>query len=166
MDDDNKDLDAEMKAWLEALSTDLTKRMDKVQECLININNYLIAMEHSGYSTTKEDADVAAPAKAKPNHNDIAKALEDNTKYAMDATRRTFLKDKMESSKSLVISKIVEHVMNNLFITKPRPEVPTKMPLPTTTSSSHHKTRILPIIQPYYHNNGKEEPLPWLNHCE
>ena len=30
MDDDNKDLDAEMKAWLEALSTDLTKRMDKV----------------------------------------------------------------------------------------------------------------------------------------
>jgi hypothetical protein len=124
-------------------------------------------MEHSGYSTTKEDADIAAPTKAKPNHDDVAKALKDNTKCAMDATRRTFLKDKMESSKSLVISKIMEHVMNNLFITKLGPKTPPKTPLPTTTCSSHHKTRILPIIQPCYHNNGKEEPLPsWLNRCE
>jgi hypothetical protein len=44
MGDDDKDLDTEMKTWLEAFSTDLTKHMDKVHECLVNINNYLISM--------------------------------------------------------------------------------------------------------------------------
>lgn len=79
MGDDNKDLVAKMKAGLEAFSTDLTKNMDKVQECLVNVNNYLIAMEHSGYSTTKEDANVVALAKAKPDHSGIAKALKDKS---------------------------------------------------------------------------------------
>jgi len=42
---DNNTMSPEMKAWLEAFSTNLTKRMDNVQEHLINANARLSNME-------------------------------------------------------------------------------------------------------------------------
>ena len=107
----------------EAFATDIPKHMKKVQEHLIKVGNYLITMEHGGHSATKEDTDTAAAAKAKQECNDVAKALEEDTKRVMEATGRPFLKEKMGSSKTLGIPEIVEQVTNNLF-TQQEPKAP------------------------------------------
>lgn len=120
--------------------------MDKVQEHLIKVDNYLITMEHGGHSATKEDTDAAAAAKAKQECNDVAKALEEDTKRVMEATGRTFLKEKMESSKTLGIPEIMEQVINNLF-TQPEPKAPQRR------CCHHHYCTPPPIQDPSRSSN-------------
>jgi hypothetical protein len=55
-------MSTEMKEWFDALAVDLSKRIDKVQEHLINVDAHLSNMEHEG---SKENTDVAATTKAK-----------------------------------------------------------------------------------------------------
>lgn len=86
-------------------------------------------MEHRGLTSNKEDAHTTAAAKAKVERNAIAEDHED-TKHAMEAVRRAFLKENMESSKSSAIPEIVEQVTNNLFVTPLEPKALPKKLLP------------------------------------
>jgi hypothetical protein len=98
MADDGKTMPADLKAWLKVFSADLTKRMDRVQEHLVNVDTRLSNMEHGGPTDYKEDTNATAAAKAKLECDATAKDLEVDTKHAMEAIRCAFLKDKMESS--------------------------------------------------------------------
>jgi len=81
--------------WLDAFATDLNKRMDKVQEHLVNVDAHLSNMEHEG---SKENTDVAVVSKAKLECEAAAKELEVETKRAMEKVRCAFLKEKREGS--------------------------------------------------------------------
>jgi hypothetical protein len=54
---DSNTMSTEMKAWLEAFATDLTKCMDKVQEHLIDVDAHMSNMEQGG---SREDVGTAA----------------------------------------------------------------------------------------------------------
>lgn len=87
----NNTMTTEMKAWLDALAADLTKRMDKVQEHLASIDARLSTMEYKG---SKEDANATATAKAKRDHETAIKELKVQIERAMELAGRAFLKKK------------------------------------------------------------------------
>lgn len=85
----NTTMSTEMKAYLEAFATTLVKRMEQ--------------------GDSKEDADALVTARAKLEREAVTKDLKPKTKRAMEIIGRTFLKEKMEGSKSSGILEIVDH---------------------------------------------------------
>lgn len=110
--------------------------------------------------------------KAKMEREPATKVHDVETKRAMEAAGRAFLKEKNKMSPSSGIPELVEEVMNKLFVTEVDREVPPKAPVPPPHPNPLTALRSFSVLQPRIHKlsfptfDSKEDPLPWLNHCK
>jgi hypothetical protein len=157
----------DIKPAFNKLIADLHTHFDDIKGQFHSINDRLTTIEQCG---SPEEAATAA-ARTERERKAIATKLEVDTKKAMEDTVCAFLKQQKEALLSSTIPKIVDDLEGKLFndtntMEGPKINLPPPFPYQGTLPGS------FPILTPHLHKlnfptyDDKEDPLPWINHCE
>jgi uncharacterized coiled-coil protein SlyX len=134
--------DAAIKVLIDGLVADLNKQFEAMKDQFANLDNRLRNVEQGGHTD-----EAAAAAQAKREREAAANTLEADTRHAMEAAGRAFLKEK-EIALSSTIPKLVDEVTNKLFDVNTNKEEAPKTTLPPPYPyQGHHRTPSMPYNQ-------------------